>query len=97
MNLHEDAKKIIEHVVKIFNYPFTFVCLIKPQFELTKAILDQCKGSIPPKYHKQAITSVCNYAKQLGLATSEVIESPILGAKSNNKEFLVCLKRSQYA
>lgn len=87
------AKKIIEHVVKIFNYPFTFVCLIKPQFELTKEILDKCKGFIPEKYHQQAITSVCSYASQLGLEVSKVIESPILGAKSNNKEFLVCLRR----
>lgn len=87
------ATKIIEHVVKLFNYPFTFVCLIKPQFELTKEILDKCKGVIPEKYHQQAISSVCNCAKQHNLQISEVIESPILGAKSNNKEFLVCLRR----
>ncbi|MBQ0045784.1 MAG: TlyA family RNA methyltransferase [Mycoplasma sp.] len=87
------AKKIIEHVVKLFNYPFTFVCLIKPQFELTKEILDKCKGVIPEKYHQQAISSVCNYAKQLGLEVSNVIASPIQGAKSNNTEFLVCFRR----
>ena len=91
------AKKIIEHVVKLFNYPFTFVCLIKPQFELTKQILDKCKGSIPQKYHNQAISSVCNYAKSLGLEISKVVDSPILGAKSNNKEFLVCFRKVQYA
>lgn len=87
------AKKIIEHVVKLFNYPFTFICLIKPQFELTKEILDRCKGVIPEKYHQQAISSVCNYAKQLGLEVGKVIVSPIQGAKSNNTEFLVCLRR----
>ncbi|XQP55515.1 MAG: TlyA family RNA methyltransferase [Mycoplasmoidaceae bacterium] len=87
------AKKIIEHVVKLFNYPFTFVCLIKPQFELTKEILDKCKGIIPEKYHNQAISSVCNCATKLGLQVSNVVASPITGAKSNNTEFLVCLRR----
>ncbi|MCQ3907357.1 MAG: hypothetical protein MJ219_00970 [Mycoplasmoidaceae bacterium] len=91
------AKKIIAHVVRIFNYPFTFVCLIKPQFELTKQILDHCKGSIPDKYHQQAISSVCNYAKSVGLTISEVVHSPILGAKSNNQEFLVCFRKDQHA
>lgn len=88
------ATKIIEHVVKIFNYPFEFVCLIKPQFELTKEILDKCKGSIPEKYHKQAIDKVCNCAKQCGLSIDKIIPSPILGAKSNNQEFLVYLRRA---
>lgn len=89
------ATKIIEHVAKIFNYPITFVCLIKPQFELTKEILDQCKGIIPEKYHNQAISRVCDCAKQNGFKIEQVVESPILGAKSNNKEFLVCLRKDQ--
>lgn len=88
------ATKIIEHVCKLFNYPFTFVCLIKPQFELTKEILDKCKGVIPERYHQQAISKVCDCANGLGLTISDVIDSPILGAKSNNKEFLVCLRRA---
>lgn len=88
------ATKIIEHVAKLFNYPITFVCLIKPQFELTKEILDKCKGVIPEQYHQQAITKVCSFAKQYGYSISQVIESPILGAKSNNKEFLVCLRKA---
>ncbi|MCQ2956800.1 MAG: hypothetical protein MJ233_02970 [Mycoplasmoidaceae bacterium] len=87
------ATKIIEHVAKIFNYPLTFICLIKPQFELTKQILDKCKGSIPEKYHQQAISSVCSCATKHGFKVSHVVESPILGAKSNNKEFLVCLRK----
>lgn len=87
------ATKIIEHVARIFNYPITFVCLIKPQFELTKQILDKCKGSIPEKYHQQAISSVCSCATKCGFNVSNIIASPILGAKSSNKEFLVCLRR----
>jgi len=87
------ATKIIKHVCDIFRYPFKFVCLIKPQFELTKQILDKCEGTIPSQYHKQAISSVCSCAKALGLSVSEVVESPILGAKGNNTEFLVLLER----
>ncbi len=88
------ATKIIQHCSYLFNYPHTFVCLIKPQFELTKQILDQCKGIIPERYHQQAISSVCNCAKAFGYSISQVVESPILGAKSNNKEFLVCLRKA---
>ncbi|MCQ2748315.1 MAG: hypothetical protein MJ223_03785 [Mycoplasmoidaceae bacterium] len=84
------ATKIIEHVNNLFDYPLQFVCLIKPQFELTKEILDKCKGVIPEKYHQQAITKVCSYAKSLGFKLSDVIKSPIQGAKSNNKEYLLC-------
>jgi len=85
------SKKILDRVKFIFNYPFKFILLIKPQFELTKEILDECKGSVPAKYHNQAISSVCAHAKSLGFEISKVIESPILGAKGNNKEFIVCL------
>ena len=87
------ATKIINHVVEMFNYPFTFVCLIKPQFELTKEILDKCKGSIPETYHQQAITKVCSFATNLGLKCSDVIKSPIQGAKSSNTEYLVYLTK----
>jgi len=85
------AKKILDRVKFLFNYPYKFILLIKPQFELTKEILDECKGSVPEKYHQQAISSVCGYAAALGFEISKVIESPILGAKGNNKEFIVCL------
>lgn len=87
------ATKIIKKVCSLFNYPFKFICLIKPQFELTKQILDQTQGTIPERYHNQAISSVCSCAKSLGLEVSNVVESPILGAKGNNKEYLVCLER----
>ncbi|XQP55215.1 MAG: TlyA family RNA methyltransferase [Mycoplasmoidaceae bacterium] len=87
------ATRIIEHVGRMFSYPFEMVCLIKPQFELTKEILDRCKGVVPEKYHKQAIDRVCSCANQNGFMISEVIESPILGAKGGNKEYLVYLRK----
>ncbi len=87
------SKKILDRIKYLFDYPLEMILLIKPQFELTKEILDKCKGSIPEKYHQQAISSVCSYAKKLGFKVSEVIESPILGAKGYNKEFIVHLER----
>lgn len=87
------ATKIIEHISKIINKDIEFVCLIKPQFELTKKILDECEGTIPTKYHKQAISKVCNLAHKLGFKIYDVIDSPIQGAKSNNKEFLVYMRK----
>lgn len=87
------ATRIIEHLAKLFNYGFEMVCLIKPQFELTKEILDKCKGVVPEKYHKQAINRVCSCANQNGFMIGEVIESPIQGAKGGNKEYLVHLRK----
>lgn len=87
------AKKILDRINFIFDYPLQMILLIKPQFELTKEILDKCEGSVPEKYHQQAISNVCNHAKKLGWNISEVIDSPILGAKGYNKEFIVYLTK----
>lgn len=86
--------KIIEHVCKIIDGPFKMISLIKPQFELTKQILDKNKGLISDeKLWKQAINRVIDCAKAQNLYFTNVIDSPILGAKSGNKEFLILLER----
>lgn len=87
------SKKILDRINFLFPYSLDMILLIKPQFELTKQILDQCKGSVPERYHKQAINGVIQHAKHLGWKVSEVIDSPILGAKGYNKEFIVYLRK----
>ena len=91
------ATKIIEHVCKIIKNNFTFVCLIKPQFELTKQIMDKNKGKVVNKiHHDMAIKKIVDTAKTFNLDFSKVIESPILGAKKENKEFLICLYKGKH-
>lgn len=66
------------------------ISLIKPQFELSKEIVSKHNAYITePKLHMQAIQHVRSYAQQAGLKIMQVIESPIVGAKKHNKEFIL--------
>ncbi|MGL4951652.1 MAG: TlyA family RNA methyltransferase [Mycoplasma sp.] len=66
------------------------ISLIKPQFELEKEVVNKFKGNIQcDKLHSRAISNVCEYAKAANLKIIAVEESPILGAKKQNKEFFI--------
>jgi 23S rRNA (cytidine1920-2'-O)/16S rRNA (cytidine1409-2'-O)-methyltransferase len=69
------------------------IILIKPQFELNEKIIKKNKGHIKDqKYHKLAIDKICSYAKQNNYSLLQIDESPLLGAKNNNKEFIAIFK-----
>ncbi len=70
---------------------YDIICLIKPQFELEPQWVSK-GGFVQPRYRQRAIEKVSDFARQIGLNVSPVIESPILGAKSANVEYLVHLK-----
>lgn len=63
------------------------IALIKPQFELDKKHISK-GGFVKPEHRQKAIKRILEYATSIGLEASEVIESPIVGAKSKNVEFL---------
>lgn len=86
--------KIIEHINKIFAYPFKLVCLIKPEFELTPKIIAKNKGHVDLKYHKKVIEKILSLAKKLNLKIHEPIKSPIVGAKKRNIEYLILLEKN---
>ena len=85
--------KIIEHVNKIFSYPFKMVCLIKPEFELTPKIIAKNKGYVNPKYHKKVIEKILSLAKKLNFKNYETTKSPIIGAKKGNNEYFALLEK----
>ena len=64
------------------------VCLIKPQFEVGRAMIG--KGGIvkDPKAHRFAVDRVLQSGKEAGLVSRGVIPSPIRGG-DGNQEFLV--------
>ncbi len=84
------SKFMFENIIKLkINSETKIISLIKPQFELTKEILNKHNGVVKEeKYHQQAIDNVITAAKKLGFKCLDVIESPITGAKLKNKEFL---------
>ncbi len=69
------------------------ICLIKPQFEVGKAMLG--KGGIvkDPAAHRYAIERVCESARGVGLCPMGLIPSPITGG-DGNREFLIFFERS---
>jgi 23S rRNA (cytidine1920-2'-O)/16S rRNA (cytidine1409-2'-O)-methyltransferase len=64
------------------------VCLIKPQFEVGRAMIG--KGGIvkDPKAHRFAVDRVLESGRQAGFLSKGVIPSPIRGG-DGNQEFLV--------
>lgn len=68
------------------------VALIKPQFEVGKAIADKTKGIIKdPEIQMGVVKEIGEFAETLGYIVVGLTESPITGAKGN-KEFLIYLK-----
>lgn len=67
------------------------LCLIKPQFEAGKEIMDKCQGVIrDEKIRQKVLENTLNKIEELGYKNQGLIESPIKGAKGN-VEFLVYL------
>lgn len=72
----------------------TVVCLIKPQFELSKEEVDAGRGVVRDRDAQQrAVEKIEAFVKEAGdPAWQGVIESPILGGEGN-REFLACLRK----
>ena len=80
---------LLDKISSMFTYHINLYLLIKPQFELTKDIVDRNRGVIKQRpLHRRAIYKVCDYAKELGFKINKVVKSPILG-KDGNTEFFV--------
>lgn len=83
--------KILLPLKNILKEGFWIVALIKPQFELERDKISK-GGIVKEEFRSEAIEKVLSYADSIGLNSSEVIESPITGYKSNNVEYLVCFR-----
>ena len=67
------------------------IALIKPQFEASRAQVDQGKGVIrSPEIHHQVLLEVLGFAQSEGYFLLGLISSPLLGPKGN-REFLAWL------
>lgn len=90
-------KQVLPAVRKIMTNdkrPMTgnIVALVKPQFEVGKAVADKYKGIIKDeKIQLNIVEEIGQFAESLGYKVQGLIKSPITGAKGN-KEFLMWLK-----
>ncbi len=86
-------EKVLENVLNFVSSDAEFGFLIKPQFEAKRNEVKKGGLILDEDVRLGIVQNVKNYAESLGLQTIGIIESPILGSKSGNKEFLIYLKR----
>ena len=80
--------KVMPAILNLIKDDANIVTLIKPQFEAERG--DIRRGGLvkDEKVHEKVIESIENGMGEFGFNMVDVIESPILGAASGNKEFL---------
>lgn len=88
------ATYIIPQFPTLMNEGGEAICLVKPQFEVGRAMIG--KGGIvrDPSAHASAIKRVCASAEGVGLYPVAIIPSPIEGG-DGNREFLLHLVRQE--
>jgi 23S rRNA (cytidine1920-2'-O)/16S rRNA (cytidine1409-2'-O)-methyltransferase len=85
--------KVLPAVVELLKPTGRIITLIKPQFEAERA--DIGKGGLvkDDAVHQRVIEKIKNGMAEYDFAMIQVIESPILGASSGNKEFLALFEK----
>ena len=84
-------KIVVPAVLKFLKRPGQIICLVKPQFEVGKKMVE--KGGVvrDPALHQAVIEDVAGALNESGLRQLGVIPSPILGPKGN-QEYLAYLE-----
>ena len=85
-------KTVMPRILEFVRPGGGIVALIKPQFEVEKA--DVGKGGVvrDPKKRAEAVRSVEEHMKSLGMTVNGMMESPLKGPKGNI-EYLIYLRR----
>ena len=63
--------------------------LVKPQFEAGRRLVGKRGVVKDPMVHSQVIRKVGSCLKETGLGSRRVVASPLVGAKSGNREFFI--------
>lgn len=84
--------KILPAIDKFLTNKNSFICLVKPQFEVGKRFLKN--GIVKDRtMHIKVLEDVKLYLEEYNMGIEKLIVSPILGG-SGNKEFLMYVKRN---
>lgn len=86
---------IVPPVAAVLSGGCEMLALIKPQFEAGRENVG--KGGVvrDEAVHKQVIEKIARFARQVGLKSKGVVESPLLGP-AGNKEFFIYLAKSSH-
>ena len=86
-------KKVLENVLNFLADEAELVLLIKPQFEAGRSEIEEGGVVRDEKVRQKIVEDIKEYSSSLGLEVVGVIDSPIIGAKSGNSEYLIYLKK----
>ncbi|MDQ2747717.1 MAG: TlyA family RNA methyltransferase [Acidobacteriota bacterium] len=90
------ATKILSALVPLLKPAGKIIVLIKPQFEVRRAEVEDGGIVTDSTIHARIIAEVNAFAENCGLKAAQVIDSPITGA-NGNKEFLALYERQKIA
>lgn len=85
------SKIILKKIKELFN-KVKIIILLKPQFEFGKELTNKYKGFVPIKYHQKIIDEYQKFCLDEGFKILGFCESPILGNKLKNQEYLLYLE-----
>ena len=83
-------EKIIPNAIKNLKEKGQIVALVKPHYEAEPKML--WKGRLLEEFIPETLTTVKNKIKNLGVEVTKESQSPVLGNKGKNIEYLFCLK-----
>ncbi len=86
-------KNILPNVIKNLKPGKNIISLIKPHYEASPKYLR--KGKLSEEFLPEVLENVKNDIKAVNCEILKMVESPILGEKGKNKEFLALLACSQ--
>lgn len=84
-------EKIIPNALKNIKKTGKIISLLKPHYEADPKLLR--KGKLSEEHVDQVIKNVKSKLIKLGADIVNMVESPILGAKGGNKEYLLLISR----
>ena len=88
------AKHIIPAIYSVLAPCGSFICLIKPQFEVGRSGLNK-KGIVKnDALRKKSVDDVIEFSKVVGFDSLGLVESPILGGDGNT-EYLAFFKKGE--
>ncbi|MEK7227435.1 MAG: SAM-dependent methyltransferase [Patescibacteria group bacterium] len=84
-------EKVLPNALKNLKDGGKIIALVKPHYEAEQRMLR--KGRLAEEFIPEVLESVKEKIKSMGLQILNETESPILGEKGKNKEFLLYLKQ----
>ncbi|KKT87614.1 MAG: Hemolysin A [Parcubacteria group bacterium GW2011_GWC1_45_9] len=86
-------EKVMSNALKNLKPDGKIIALMKPHYEASPKKLK--KGRLPQEFIQETLDAVKTKLNGLGAEVLAETESPILGEKGKNKEYLLCLKKSR--